>query len=569
MLVLKSIEIKNFRSFGNSPVTYEFKNGMTLIKGHNREGKSSTMMAITYVLFGKIKNIKINELINSTNSSNLLVKLIFEKNNIEYKIIRGDSPKIFEIYKNNVKIESNNRIQTEQELLERDILGISYDTYTRLISLDSTLIAKSFFTMSKSQRKNFLEEILDIKILYYLLLESKARYNIVSTNKVEKEYQYKNIINAINQEKKHIAEIKKINEDLKNSRNFNIDKINSNIIEYNNKIKELKILLQDIEEYTKEYNTLKTEIFNLNIKKSNLIKEGKKLTTLFKKKTTLKKTFINCIGCSKLDSIVNIKIDDDTINNVKSNITGIKQSVQEVISDIEVKQNKINDLEKKINNKYNIQSNIDKYKSLIIYNEDELVKIKEYTIWKEDTYKLDNYIEEKNQIQEELRKIEKDRKSLEIINELVSDNGIKKQIFIKYIPLFNMYLNKYLEKFGIPYNIVFNEIFEVKILERGIERNYMSFSGSEKLRLSLAVIFSFIKLVEARNSFSINILLLDELVDSALSNDNVGLILDFLKYNFNNKEIITISHRQLDKEFFDQIYEIKKENNFTKITKGE
>jgi len=547
LLNLKSIEIKNFRSYGNSPVLFEFNNGMTLIKGLNREGKSSTIMAITYALFGKIKGITIKELVNSINKSNLLVKLVFEINDIEYKIVRGDFPKVFDIYKNNKKIESNNRIQTEQELLERDILGISLNTYNTLISLDSTLISKSFFTMSKNQRKTFLEEILDIKILYYLAIEAKTKMNIISTNKIDKEYQYKNVMNSIDAEEQRLNEIKQINEDLMNTSKNQIQELNDSVSKYRINIEELEKELNDISKIETKYREFKK----------------------YKKKNNVKKVFQNCIGCNKLSSIITCKIDDITINNIKDDINTKKEEIIKIMSIISDKESECKSLEDRINSKYAVQSNIDKYFSLIKHNQNEIVKINNYKIWPEDTFKLDTLKSEKEDILQELSNINKDKKSLEIILELVSDNGIKKQIFTKYIPLFNSYLNKYIAKFDLPYNILFNELFEVKILERGVERNYMSFSGSEKLRLSLAIIFSFVKLVETRNAFSINIMAIDELLDGTLSSDNVDLILQFLKDNFKNKEILAISHRQLDKEIFDRIYQIKKINNFTKILKGE
>lgn len=569
MLNLKSIEIKNFRSYGNSPVLFEFNNGMTLIKGLNREGKSSTIMAITYALFGKIKGITIKELVNSINKSNLLVKLVFEINDIEYKIVRGDFPKVFDIYKNNKKIESNNRIQTEQELLERDILGISLNTYNTLISLDSTLISKSFFTMSKNQRKTFLEEILDIKILYYLAIEAKTKMNIISTNKIDKEYQYKNVMNSIDAEEQRLNEIKQINEDLMNTSKNQIQELNDCVSKYRINIEELEKELNDISKIETKYREFKKEIQEMIEKKNIFIKQGKTESSRYKKKNNVKKVFQNCIGCNKLSSIITCKIDDITINNIKDDINTKKEEIIKIMSIISDKESECKSLEDRINSKYAVQSNIDKYFSLIKHNQNEIVKINNYKIWPEDTFKLDTLKSEKEDILQELSNINKDKKSLEIILELVSDNGIKKQIFTKYIPLFNSYLNKYIAKFDLPYNILFNELFEVKILERGVERNYMSFSGSEKLRLSLAIIFSFVKLVETRNAFSINIMAIDELLDGTLSSDNVDLILQFLKDNFKNKEILAISHRQLDKEIFDRIYQIKKINNFTKILKGE
>lgn len=166
----------------------------------------------------------------------------------------------------------------------------------------------------------------------------------------------------------------------------------------------------------------------------------------------------------------------------------------------------------------------------------------------------------------EYEKLLETEQKLLIIKKLVSDDGIKKKIFERYIPVFNKFLNEFLLEFNLSYTIIFNEKFEISIMERNEERGYHTFSASEKMRINLAIMFGFLKLIEKRNSFSMNVLLIDELLDNSLSAEVQELVLKFMKYKIENKDKIVVSHNNnINLELFDRSFGILKEKGFSTI----
>jgi DNA repair exonuclease SbcCD ATPase subunit len=178
MIVFKSVSWKNFLSTGNSPNKVLLnKSQTTLIIGKNGEGKSTILDALCFSLFGKpFRNVNKGQLINSINGKGCLVEVEFEVNGKEYKIIRGIKPNVFEIWCENEMLNQDAASRDYQKILEQQILRLNYKTFTQVVILGSASFVP-FMQLSSSQRREVIEDILDIRIFSTMnsLLKEKAQ----------------------------------------------------------------------------------------------------------------------------------------------------------------------------------------------------------------------------------------------------------------------------------------------------------------------------------------------------------------------------------------------------------
>lgn len=568
---ITKIKVKNFKSFGNSYQEFEFDKDMTLIYGANGHGKTTLLQAINYAFFGKVNGLKISELINNINLSNMEVRINYEEMNNEYEIVRGEKPKKLEIYKNGDLLDNTSSTRIDQDYIEKEIIKINQSAFNLLISLDSTLLTKSFITMSKRERKEFIEYILDIRILYNIEQISKSRLQYIKTILTDLEYKISNQKNLLESEIHHLEKVKIINEDITTNHHSKIEVLETTRKENEGKIEKYKLALSKMKEIKETIKVSKDELISTQESYTKILEELKKSKSVLDRKEEQYSSYKTCLGCDKLSEIIDdTEITEEDIHSLKSEILSKQPEMKTLKGRVGDLKGSIEKLESSVSGEYKFKLNVE---HLIQSNSEidkEIIKIKEYKILNEDSSKIDMINGHLEELEEELRKFNVDKRNLEYLLKVISDEGIKKQIFMKYIPIFNNYLNEYVTQFDLPYNIIFDDVFEVTILERGSERNFNSFSASERLRISLSVIFSFMRLIELRNSFNMNLLMLDELVDSSLSDDNVELLLTFIKDNISTeKEVMVISHRQLDKEMFKKIYKVKKENMFTVYNLGE
>lgn len=568
MIVFKNLRVKNFRSYGNKFTEFNFESGFDLISANNGAGKSSLMQSLTWCLFGKIPKLKISELINNINNKDMEVQLDFQKGTDSYKIIRAEKPKKFEIYKNNELIDQQSTVMGYQEKLEKEILGINLNTFNMLVSLDTSLLNKSFITMSTSERRDFLEVVLDIKILYYINQIITVRLNLLKTQRTELEYKLKTRNEMLNSEKNKYNDIVRINKDITENGNHMVKEKESKVKDLEEKLLKYDVAFEKIQESQKLSTELESELKELNKKLEDYKKKYKKCEKDIIHIEAIKNAAVECVSCGH----VNMTEDIDEIEY--KSLYELKNTLKEDLIDFKNKKDQLeieyNKQLKIVNEKKRLQINQKSTKDELEYSKKDLEKTKNFKLLDENKEDIDRIQGEISVFNTELININNEEDRLNNIKILVSDDGIKKKIFQKYIPIFNKNLNEILGNFHLGYNIIFNEKFEIKILDRGEERSFYSFSASEKMRINLAIMFSFLKLVESKNGFSINVLIIDELLDNALSSESRDLVLRFLNYKINNKNKIIISHNvDIDLTTFDRIFNIKKENGFSSLQRKE
>ena len=181
MILFKQIRWRNFLSTGNQFTEIDFTDAQTnLIIGTNGAGKSTVLDALTFVLFNKpFRKINKSQLINSVNEKDCIVEIEFTANSIDWKVIRGIKPNVFEIYKNNELLDRNAAAADQQKWLEENVLKLNYKSFTQIVILGSASFVP-FMQLPAGSRREIIEDLLDIKIFSHM--SNILREKIRSTN---------------------------------------------------------------------------------------------------------------------------------------------------------------------------------------------------------------------------------------------------------------------------------------------------------------------------------------------------------------------------------------------------
>lgn len=575
-LIFKSIKFKNFISFGNQITEIELDtNENILMYGENGAGKTTIMEAIYYALQGKpYRNIKQAELINTTNTKELYTELILQKNEDVYLIKRGMKPNIFEIELNGKEINMDSKIKDYQRIID-DLIGVDSKTFSDTIFISSKNYTP-FMALKASDKRNFIENIFDIKKFSNISDQLKIQRSLTTTQISNAKKDIENQENLLNQA---IEINKKINDDGKEE----IKECEIKLSEINKKLKELNAENKKIEtwlEKTDIKNDCKTKKDELQqfsdcIRTSSMFVadfesklEAHEKEYKFLKKNDICPTCHNAIdGNSEffkkyiselVTSAKNLKIE---LNNEKANLEKLTNSFKELNDEIDklekqmkLADDRIYDIERDVKslkmNKYDLEKTI---KSLSEKTDNKLI----------ETESIKNKIKEFNKEQNKFD-VKYDR-LIKLIN-MMGDKGIKRFVVEKYLPILNSLVNKWLQIFNANYRVKLDNTFKLTIIARGYETlSYHSFSSGENQRIDLSLLFAFYELSKQKNSMDMSLLLLDEISDKSLDKDGLdGLLLAFEHFKEKGMTIFNITHRPEMKDKFDKSIRVYKDK-FSKI----
>lgn len=559
----KNVTFKNILSYGNVDTSIDLETHKnTFISATNGSGKSTIMDAICYGLYGKpYRNIKLGQLINSINKKGLLVTIEFSIGTDTYKVIRGQKPSIFEIYKNSVLIKEDSASRDYQSYLECDILKINFKTFKQIIVIGATTYIP-FMNLSAAERRTITEEVLDISIFSDMLDIAKQKLSENKSTLDSITYEIKILKNQIDSQKNLI---KTLENELLNTNLEKEDKKNKTI----EKIKELKNSLTDVENKILKLTDIKTKAKQIEDSKSKISiaisKFDAKIST-YKEQLSLYENN-NCPTCGQEIDIELKTSKEKEIENTLSAITDNKQSATELLDSFIEKANIISkqlDLYNElITKKGEIQYQLLlEEKSLLDINKEsktdsiDLAKsqLKEYIKSLFDKTSLKN---------DTAKEIDYYKASIEILK----DTGIKARIISTFIPIMNSMINEYLQKFDMFVSFELDETFTETIKARDRDNfSYNSFSEGERTKIDLAILFAWRKIAMNRNSISTNLLMFDETLDRSLDEDSVGIFIDILGSIEEDVNSIVISHRNVVPELFDRHIVIKKVKDFSILT---
>jgi DNA repair exonuclease SbcCD ATPase subunit len=566
MILFKEVGWKNFLSTGNIFNTVHLnKNSTTLIQGVSGAGKSTLIEAVCFSLFGKaFRDITKNSLINSINNKNCEVYITFETNGKNYKIVRGIKPTKFEIWVDDVLLDQNAASKDYQKVLENQILMFSYKTFTQTVVLGSTSFVP-FMQLNTSSRREVIENILDIGVFGGMNVLLKQ--DIISL---------KDEISSLDMSHKEYFEKAK---GLKRILLLLTDKNKERITDLETKIRLLedeKVLLdKEVEALRIQRLPEPHDLLSLKKKKESGENYRKEIEFELKEIEKLQ----NFLSNNSLCSLCNQSIEHTHVNSQTGILNDRKNRLEEEnlknrIS-LGLLEKKIEESEKVNSHNSNIAEQITSKGQL---NFRKLAEILELRNAIEELSK-DNLNEEK-QAKDELRdavsklmQIDKDKKVLlkkreiqEAAVLLLKDNGIKSTIIREYLPLINQTVNKYLKQLDMFVTFNLDDTFEETIKSRHRDVfTYESFSEGEKMRIDLALLFTWRYISKLKNSCNTNLLIMDEILTGRLDQSNTDLVIDLIKDLSKNTNTFIIAHADNLKDKFETLIEFEKRNNFSVI----
>ena len=571
MIIFKSISWMNFLSTGNSANTVLLdKSPTTLIIGRNGEGKSTILDALCFALFGKpFRNINKGQLVNSINQKNCMVEIKFSVANVEYRIRRGIKPNLFEIYQNDQLMNQDSAARDYQKILEQQILRLNYKTFTQVVILGSASFVP-FMQLPSNQRREVIEDILDIKIFSTMnqLLKEKISETKDAITKVENQ-----ILTAKTKVESQQAIIKTITE----AKTTAIENIKSKISANSN---EMLSVESEISTIVQEINDLKGSISDkegvaADLEKAKHIRS--KLTSKIEE-CEHNKTFFStnhvCPSCTQeIEESHRTKVVQEISVNIENNKSKIEE-LETILSKLNDKLQEISDITRKISDKTIELST--RNSSISILNRQNSEMQAEIESTKTDTSNLDDeklklkdlakaamdMIDSKTSLQET-------KNFQDVASVLLKDTGIKTAIIREYLPAMNKLINKYLNAMDFYVHFELDESFNEKIKSRyRDEFTYASFSEGEKMRIDLAILFTWRQIAKMKNSVNTNLLILDEIFDSSLDNAGTDYFLSVMG-QFEKSNVFVISHKG-DQLFdkFRSVIKFEKKNDFSLISTG-
>lgn len=571
MIIFKSISWKNFLSTGNSPNKVLLnKSNTTLIIGRNGEGKSTILDALCFSLFGKpFRDINKGQLVNSINQKNCLVEIEFSIGATEYRVLRGIKPNIFEIYQNNVLLNQDSASRDYQKILEQQILHLNYKTFTQVVILGSASFVP-FMQLPTNQRREVIEDILDIRIF-------STMNGILKDRMVLTKEQISRAESAITVCKNSVGAQQKIIENLLVSKQEHLASIKNRIadndaeIEVNsNKINELVLVITKLSDSIADKKDVVNDI------KSGEILHRKKLNKKQETQETINFFNVNntCPSCEQgiphahKETILEKLVREHNLTDAEvSQLTDALDKLNARMSEIEEINTKITDINIEVASLNT---------SITTLNSQNKKMQSEMETTKQDTGNID---EEKRKLKElaaeAMKKIDEktallDEKGLQdIASTLLKDSGIKTAIIREYLPAMNKLINKYLTAMDFYVHFELDEGFTEKIKSRHRDEfTYASFSEGEKMRIDLAILFTWRQIAKMKNSVNTNLLILDEIFDSSLDTAGTDYFLTVMN-QFEKSNVFVISHKG-DQLFdkFRSIIKFEKKNDFSVIAKN-
>ena len=569
MIVFKSVQWKNFLSTGNSPNKVLLnKSQTTLIIGKNGEGKSTILDALCFSLFGKpFRNINKGQLVNSINGKGCSVEVEFDINGKEYKIIRGIKPNVFEIWLDGEMINQDAASRDYQKILEQQILKLNYKTFTQVVILGSASFVP-FMQLPTTQRREVIEDILDIRIFSTMnsLLKEKVQETKDAIATIENE-----ISTAKTKVDAQTQLIKTITEAKTSAIESIVSKISANSSEILQAEGEIQSIVSEIDTLKASINDKETIAEDIDKAKSIRSKLLQKIETC-EHNTEFFSEHDVCPSCSQdIPEEYKEGIIKDLNSKLLDNNTKIGE-LETILTNLNEKLSQINKVVEQITDK-NIELSTRNSTVTLLNKQIKELEAETQRV-KSDTTNLD---EEKGKLKDlakeaigkigQKTQLQEQRNLEDVANILLKDTGIKTAIIREYLPIMNKLINKYLQAMDAYIHFELDEAFNESVKSRFRDDfTYASFSEGEKMRIDLAILFTWRQIAKMKNSVNTNLLLLDEIFDSSLDTAGTDYFLNLMNQFGDNTNIFVISHKG-DQLFdkFRSVIKFEKRNDFSII----
>lgn len=572
MILFQKIRWRNFLSTGASFTEVDFtRSTNTLIIGHNGAGKSTILDALCFGLFGKpFRKINKPQLLNSINGRDAVVEVEFDIGQKKYKIIRGIKPNVFEIYCNSVLLNQDAAAKDYQEILENNILKLNYKSFTQVVILGSASFVP-FMQLSSSDRRTIIEDLLDIQIFSSMNVVLKDKISSLKENMTKGRYAIELIEEKIAMQLTNIEEHKKHNDDEITKKKEDVDVSK----------KQLKNILKQVELINKHIDVLTSKVGD---KKEKLEKKSKSLFTLQGKvEGNIKKNvkdidfYEHNDSCPTCKQSIESNFKSLQVEERKTKVATQQSGLEEISTELKKVTDEMQNVSVVIKHINDHSNEITKHNATMAAISNYIVKtqkeITELSV-KYDDVEVDNI---------KLRDLRTDlimhteaqqegssaKQYYDYAAALLKDTGIKTKIIKQYLPIMNKLINKYLTAMDFFVNFNINENFEETIKSRHRDEfSYANFSEGEKMRIDLALLFTWRQIAKLKNSTNTNLLILDEVFDSSLDTVGTEEFLKLIHEMGTDTNVFVISHKG-DQLFdkFRSVIKFEKKNNFSRIAK--
>lgn len=569
MIYFKKIKWKNFLSTGNTFTEIDFtRNKSTLIVGENGAGKSTILDALSFALYSKpFRKINKPQLVNTINQKGLEVELEFSIGKREYLVKRGIKPSIFEIYQDGKLLNQDAEAKEYQEMFEKNILKLNHKSFSQIVILGSASFVP-FMQLPANHRREVIEDLLDIGIFSTMNILLKEKISDNKNKLIETDYAIKGNAEKIELYKKHIATLKQNNDELIKQKRDKIVEITNNITSKQSELQELTRVSEAASESISDHSKVRAKaekISKLSLQIANRLEKIKKDIAFFE-------SHDDCPTCRQGIQHGHRHEIIQQNNTQVAEIQGGEQKIAEELSSLHSRLSEIDTISKNIielnKSMSNINIQIQTWTKFISDLEQEIEGLNGSSQQIEDNnveiQELKKQLKEAIELKEQLAS---DRQILDVAGVLLKDSGIKTKIIKQYIPIINKLINKYLASMDFFVKFELNENFEETIKSRfRDEFSYESFSEGEKMRIDLALLFTWRTIAKLRNSASTNLLIMDEVFDSSLDNSGTDEFLKILNTVVTDTNVFIISHKG-DQLFdkFEHTIRFEKHKNFSRI----
>jgi len=572
MITFQKIRWKNFLSTGNQFTEINFQNSSTnLIIGTNGAGKSTLLDALTFVLFNKpFRKINKPQLANTTNERECLVEIEFEINTRQYIVRRGIKPNVFDIVVNGTELHREADDRAMQRVLEDNILKVNYKSFTQIVILGSSTFVP-FMQLTTANRREVIEDLLDIRIFSLMnnILKDKIRTQ-------------KDQVKSLDLKKETLKDKMKMQQnfidELENRGKQNIagnkDKITKLMSEVDQYLQDNTKLQEDLENTTKQQE----EVAGARQKLSKLNTLRGKISQKVSAITKEHKFFMENTVCPTCTQDIEESFRLNKIDDVQNKAKELKEGFDELESTIKFEQQRerqFNDLSKEITNlTHGISQNntrVSGNQRQIRDLESEIQRITDNLANRNTEHeKLDEF---KSNLQSTIEYLADKKQEIvyhDFAYSLLKDDGVKTKIIRKYLPFINQQVNRYLQMMDFYINFHLDEEFKETVKSPIHEDfSYSSFSEGEKMRIDLALLFTWREVARVKNSVNTNLLIMDEVFDSSLDGFGTDEFLKIIRFVIKDANIFVISHKQDMQDKFESVIKFDKVKGFSRMILSE
>ena len=537
-----------------------------MIVGTNGAGKSTILDALCFSLYGKaFRKIKKEQLINTTNEKGAVVEIEFNVNKVDWKIERGIKPNTFKIWRNGEELDQKASAIDQQKWLEQNVLKMNYKSFTQIVILGSSSFVP-FMQLPTTSRREVVEDLLDIKIFSSMNVLIKDKIRTLKEGIRTLELKKESLNDKVKMQKNFIDELETRSQDdikRKESKINNLLNEENDVMNLNENLNlELVALQNELKDFSdsgkklREFGSIKGK---LSQRISTLVKDHK----FFNENTV----------CPTCDQDIEESFRLNRIEHSQDKAKELQKGYEELLVAIKNEENREShfkslsgDISKTLNGITSNNSQITSCQRQVKSLESEIQTLTSQLADRNSEHeKLESFRETLQTTYEELATKREDTSYYDFTYNLLKDGGVKTKIIKKYLPLINQQVNKYLQKMEFYINFTldeeFNETVQSPIHE---DFSYSSFSEGEKMRIDLALLFTWREVARYKNSVNTNLLIMDEVFDSSLDGFGTDEFLKIIRYEIQDANIFVISHKESLFDKFQNVIKFEKCKGFSR-----